>query len=124
MQIRITSTPPGDAPENIRKEWIGLVLPVSEKYARLNRVPMAGVLSGPTTLIGKLLGLFTGEITMDDGFVVHAATAVDILAGKSPMAADWWRKNLPHMMRPGKHFVFSRDACEIEPEPEDEIISS
>ena len=116
MQIRIISTPPGEAPEEVRKAWIGLVLPVPAKYANVGVAPMAGVLSGPKTFFGTILALFRGQIKLVPGYVVAADTAVEILSQRAPEAGAWWRQNAAKSVVPGKHFVFARDACEVIPD--------
>lgn len=116
MQIRIISTPPGEAPEAVRKAWVGLVLPVPDKYARIKAPPTAGVLSGPKGLFGTLLALFRGQIKFAPGYVVVAATAVEILDRHAPEAAAWWRQNAASTIAPGRHFVFAREACEVIPD--------
>jgi hypothetical protein len=113
MQIRIISIPPGEAPEEVRKAWIGLVLPVPDKYADVDVAPVAGVLSGPKTFFGAILARFRGQIKREPGYVVAADTAVEILNQHAPDAAAWWRQNAGRAIAPGKHFVFARDVCEV-----------
>jgi hypothetical protein len=113
MQIRIISIPPGEAPEEVRKAWIGLVLPVPDKYANVDAAPVAGVLSGPKTFFGIILARFRGQIKREPGYVVAADTAVEILNQHAPDAATWWRQNAGRTIAPGKHFVFARDVCEV-----------
>lgn len=112
MQIRIKSTPPGEAPEHVRQAWIGLVLPIPARYATSRKAPMAGVLSGPQTIISTILALFRGQISFVPGYVVAADTAIEILSRHSPDAASWWRQNAARAIAPGKHFVFAKDVCE------------
>ncbi len=71
MKIRITSTPPGEAPEHIRQAWVGLVLPVHEHYNGPQTRLGVGVLTGPRTWLGVLLGILTGRAKRATGYVVE-----------------------------------------------------
>ena len=108
MQIRITITPPGEAPENVRKAWVGLVLP----SLGCSIVPMVGVLSGPKGIIDSIVALFRGQISLERGYIVNASHAIEILGQNAPDAAAWWRENAARTVAPGKYFVFSKAACE------------
>ncbi|MEX1132441.1 MAG: hypothetical protein WEC15_04380 [Flavobacteriales bacterium] len=112
MKIRITSTPPGEAPEHIRQAWVGLEIPVPQRYAGQQRAMGLGVLSGPKTWLGALLAVITGRAQQRNGYIVEANTAVELLAARAPEAADWWRKNTPHLIAPGRYFMFAVEACE------------
>lgn len=112
MRIRIVSRPPGEAPPSVRDEWIGLILDVPSAYARKVRIRGLGVLSAPRSRFLQMLAILFGRGARDEGYVVEAAAAVDALAQKSPVAADWWRRNVPHLIEPGRHFLFSASCCE------------
>ena len=113
MKIRIISPPPGEAPEAVRQAWVGLVLPVAEKYAKLKAPPSTGVLTGPKGFFGVLFALFRGKVKFTPGYVVPAHAAVEILARHAPDAAAWWRQHAARSIAPGRHFVFARSACEV-----------
>ncbi len=113
MKIRIKSPPPGEAPEEVRRAWVGLVLPVPDKYAKRQELPMVGVLSGPRSLLGILFAAVTGRIQHVPGYAVAADTAVEILGKHAPEAASWWRQNAARSIQPGRHFVFAQEACEV-----------
>ena len=112
MKIRIKTTPPGEAPENIREAWIGLEIPVPSRFSGLRRGFGFGVLSGPTSWFGTLLAFFTGRVQREVGYIVEADVAVALLSAKSPEAAAWWRQHAPRFAAPGKYFMFAADACE------------
>lgn len=112
MHIRITHTPPGEAPAHIRQAWVGLVLPVHERYAGEQRRLGVGVLSGPRTWLGVLLAMLTGRAKHATGYVVDAKTALDLLATHAPEAAEWWRTHTPHFLEPGRCFLFAAEGCE------------
>jgi hypothetical protein len=111
MQIRITRTPPGEAPEHIRQAWVGLVLPVHERYDGPQTRLGVGVLTGPRTWLGVLLGILTGRAKRATGYVVDAKTSLELLATHAPEAADWWRTHAPRFLEPGRSFLFAADVC-------------
>lgn len=117
MQIRITRTPPGEAPEHVRQAWIGLVLPVDERYAGQQRRLGVGVLTGPRTWLGILLAMLTGRAKRQNGYVVEAKVALDLLAAHAPQAAEWWRTHAPHFLEPGRHFLFAAEVCKEVQDP-------
>jgi len=112
MIIRIKSTPPGEAPEHIRQAWVGLEIPVPPRFAGRRRAFGVGVLSGPKSILGSLLALLFGRGKHEIGYIVEASVAVELLATRSPAAADWWRQNASHHIKPGRWFLFAAECCE------------
>lgn len=51
MKIRITDIPGGEAPLEIRRAWVGLVLPLAPGEDGPRTPRTAGVLSGPKRLL-------------------------------------------------------------------------
>lgn len=94
--IRITSTPPGQAPEWVRKEWVGVEIPVK------------------TQQVGLAMGALGGEPEAENlaGYHVNAVQAVSILAQKSPDAAEWWWSNVFDVLLP-ESLLFARRVCEL-----------
>jgi len=96
-KIRIVSTPPGAAPEWVRREWVGL------------EIPLAKDVSSDLSLLtsNKPNGIKCYE--------VNAKEAVEILRGKSPEAAAWWDENRPlwknSLFVP--RFSFPKENCEL-----------
>lgn len=94
VKIRIVCRPDGGAPEDIRDQWIGLVMP-----ARTTNSPLADVttLKRVTDRVG--------------GYAVSWKAAMDALEEKSPFTRQWWEGlNAVH------HFpelIFTRDCCEV-----------
>ena len=112
MKIRITRTPPGEAPEHIRRAWIGLELPVAKGSSGQQRKLGVGVHSGPRTWLGVLFAILRGRAKRETGYVVEAKVALDLLAAHAPEAADWWRTHAPRFTEPGRYFLFAAEACE------------
>lgn len=91
--IRIVSTPPGQAPEWVRKEWVGVEIPVVEQ-------PVKGI----------QVGVRGGKPQNKGGYEVNTADAIEALRKKSPEAAKWWEDNVP--LASISHLVFAKDVCE------------
>ena len=89
--FKIIATPPGQAPEWVRKEWVGVELPMSE--------------SGP----GHQHGVLGGQPENIGGYKTNGLTAVNLLNAKSPKAAEWWHKNAPHVL--SAELVFKKEVC-------------
>ena len=94
MNIRIVSTPRGQAPEWVRNEWVGLVLPVADQSAK-----------------GVQAGALGGRPENQGGYPVNTTVALEALESKSPEAATWWKSNLPLARCP--QLVFGREFCEV-----------
>jgi hypothetical protein len=110
MHIRIVATPPGEAPEHVRAAWIGLTLPLLVPGVRVGNT--AGVLSGPNTRWGWFVARLFGRLRREKGYCVDSSRAIDALAGHSPDAAQWWRENVPTVVRPGNVFLFAVEVCQ------------
>lgn len=110
--IRIIAVPPGEAPHQVREAWLGLRLPVSKGVLRHRRRWLsAGVLSGPKGILDGLRWLVRGKYERRDGRAVGTIVAVDLLEKANPEAARWWRENTPHLLQPGRHFLFPAQVC-------------
>ena len=112
-RIKIIVTPPGEAPYEIRRAWVGLVLPLS-KTAKQNpqKRKTWGVLSGPKSLGELLKVLWYRRFQISYGYVVNVDDAIAILAESNPEAADWWRLNTPHLIGKERQLMFDSDFCE------------
>jgi hypothetical protein len=97
--IRITQVPPGEAPEVVRRAWIGLELPLLAGQVRPDRGLALGVLSGR-------------RVPAPDSYPVDGRTAINLLAAVSPDAAQWWRQHAPHVLARGYQLVFPAAVCE------------
>ena len=94
--IRIIQCPPGQAPEHIRQQWIGSIIPLLESCG----ARPVGVLGGKPQNVG--------------GYEVLASEAIDSLRKREKEEAVlWWRNCLPTDKT--TRLVFARDVCEVIP---------
>ncbi|MCY7397244.1 MAG: hypothetical protein LH466_00175 [Sphingomonas bacterium] len=114
MFIKIIRQPIGEAPEWVRDAWVGLRLPVVEPKQR--KWPTLGVLTGPHGILKQLWALASGRTRRVHGYLVDAKSAVDLLAGSNPAAAEWWRSNASRLVDGRRKFVFDQEACALEGE--------
>jgi hypothetical protein len=99
IRIRIVAVPPGEAPERVRRAWVGLELPLANGETGLRDQSAFGALSNDPVGLRK-------------GYAVDGGKAVELLAAKDPDAAEWWRGNAPHVLARGYQFVFPAEVCE------------
>ena len=111
--IRIVSVPPGEAPLWVRERWVGLKLPLAGRDPSPREVFTSGVLSGPRNRLIALLWGLRGWLPRKTGYAVDANEAVRILEQTSPVAAAWWRDNVPRLQHRRRKFLFAPSACEI-----------
>ena len=117
MNIRIVRRPHGEAPEDVRDAWIGLLLPVVSGHSRLVERRSFGVLSGPRSFLAFRLKTMFGHGTRKRGYMVSSLAAVDLLQNVNPQAAAWWRTNTPHMLKHGLCLLFEEECCVVENPP-------
>ena len=86
--IRITSRPAGDAPDAIRDQWIGLVLPVHKEATK----PPTAATANP-------------NVELRGGYEVRLQDALRILGHQHPDARDWWQRNTM--------IVFEKTCCKL-----------
>ena len=100
-EIRIIGVPPGEAPLEIRQQWVGLIL------------PLAG--GEPCAWQLQTMGVLTGILEEDEtiGYAVDFSEAVTALAEKSPAAARWWEENVSHLFEEDGVLVFHKDVCQL-----------
>lgn len=109
--IEIIATPPGEAPEEIRKRWIGVVIPLPANAQTEQEQTGYGVLTGPRSWFLALLPFLHKTKVTWKGYGVSGLNAVEALAKKDESAAEWWRKNTPHLMRRHWQLFFPADVC-------------
>jgi len=113
MRIRIVSLPDGEAPEDIRRAWIGLTLPLmaGDNAPRVIK-SVGGVLTMPKTKMGEWWRIITGRTVRKTGYCVPATRSIQILEDTNPEAAAWWKKNVPLVNDKQEAFLFNVEACE------------
>lgn len=95
--FRIAVIPRGGAPEKVRREWIGIILPFDVPNER----------SRERNLVSK-------ELQPDRPFVtVPARIALEELEKKSLEAAQWFRDNLSPSFLQFGNFTFGTSELEI-----------
>ncbi len=100
VRIRILDVPPGEAPLEVRRRWVGLELPLVPGDTGPVRMLAQGVVTGPRRKPGKWLCLWyrlTGRVFEREGYRVPALQALEALEPVAPDAAAWWRTNTPHL---------------------------
>ena len=113
-QVRIISTPPGEAPLDVRRAWVGVVVPLPDDHPEEPvRVLTDGVLTAPRTMLGRIWSRLTGRTQWWTGFELEGAECISALARSSPSAAQWWRDNAPRFLEPGHRLVFPSNSCEL-----------
>jgi hypothetical protein len=109
--IRIVNVPDGQAPEYIRRAWVGLVLPLPAGHPPGPRaVCTQGVLSRRWR---RWLPVFLPQGRIDEVFLVAGSAAIDVLKKSDPYAAEWWIKNTPHLLQPGRALGFQPQVCKL-----------
>ena len=95
-KILVFDTPPGDAPEDIRKAWNGLILPI----AQLKQTP------------GQLF-IHTHDSKLENvgGYAVFWKPAIKALRRKNRRAAKWWTNEISDFGTDDGFFSFSRNVC-------------
>ncbi|KKR70566.1 MAG: hypothetical protein UU13_C0003G0010 [Candidatus Nomurabacteria bacterium GW2011_GWB1_40_7] len=93
VNIKILAVPPGEAPLEVRKQWVGLTLP-AERLP--NNFPLAGVVTG-------------NPVKETGGYAVVPSVAIKELERNNLPAAEWWKI---HLSRRAKHLVFDGSVCE------------
>jgi hypothetical protein len=112
-RIRIIAIPPGEAPQWVREQWVGLELPLAQRSGAARSRRVFGVLSGPRSLFDWGLAILRGRAGRESGYAVRVLDAIALLERKSPEAAAWWRTNVPHMTNPLRCFLFSESVCQV-----------
>jgi len=112
-RVRIIGVPPGEAPDWVREQWVGLELPLAQASPTASSVLSSGVLSGPRSFFAANKALILGQYQRRQGFKVNVIEALTVLESASPEAANWWRANAPHLMKPSRFFVFSEEVCAV-----------
>jgi len=114
--VRIIATPLGDAPEWVRRGWVGLELPVLDPEPITTQTSSVLPVT-PTTSIDPVTGVFRifNGPKIVTGYLAPVDACIAILADAHPKAAEWWRLNTPHLLNCGKSWIFDESACQLIP---------
>lgn len=94
MVIKIIATPPGQAPEWVRKAWVGIEVQATQSSCG-----------------GIQMGIRGGAPQNLGGYSVQGNVAFAVLAEHSPRAYQWWEENAAYVF--SSVLVFHRDVCEV-----------
>ena len=89
--IRVVAAPSGDAPEPIRRSWVGLTLPLAPGE------------DGPQCLTVSRES--DGSPRYGMYYVVRVVDAISVLEQSAPADAAWWRENQPGLFE--RETIFS-----------------
>ena len=113
-RVRIERTPQGDAPEHVRRAWIGLELPLLDDR---DFVVQSVLDDGRVTSRWQAFWWrLTGRTRRQRGFAVPVLAALQELEQSRPLEASWWGENAAHLCQPGLVFVFDAGCGERVPE--------
>jgi len=112
--LKVTSVPPGEAPDWVRAEWVGLSLPLADADGSIHTLETVGVLSQPTSRFTYLLARLFGRIKRESGYLVFCKEAIEVLQNSSPTAAAWWLSNTPWVTHPSATFMFQQGVGHVE----------
>ena len=116
--VRIISPPDGEAPEEVRRAWVGMTLPLDPTYEAPVSVRVRGVLTGPHSYLMSLVAVALGRGGQHElGYMVLAEEALELLAEHAPSAEAWWREHTPHLYRPRERLLFHDYTCRLVDRP-------
>jgi hypothetical protein len=84
LKIRIVGLPQGESPDEIRRAWVGLTLPLAPRHPVPRVVPNFGVLSRPRTTLGALWRMLTNRDGRSLNYLVRVEDAIGILDEAAP----------------------------------------
>ncbi len=98
--VKIVKVPNGEAPLDVRKAWVGLVLPCDPYLGYPDNDLERGILSGKKAARNRC------------GISVRQDLAIEILEKERPEAAAWWKAN-GFPQEAGSRFGFAEEEIEI-----------
>ena len=113
MSIRIIVVPSEEAPEEIRRAWVGLILPLAFGEFGPRSIPEYGVHSMPRSYLAHLWRVFTFRCKYRLQYLIPVDAALEILEKTAPEAAAWWRQHCPHLVGCNRCFGFNAEECEM-----------
>jgi hypothetical protein len=98
----VTAVPPGDVPEQFRRAWVGLILPLAAGETGPHE------LTQPGGLLNRIRGWFDPPPRF---YFIDSEAAFGILGRAWPVAAEWWRANAARVVGPGNTIPFEASVC-------------
>lgn len=95
--IKITEVPPGFAAENIRKEWVGVKIPLPTQE-EVDADPPSDYGIGNDNL---------------GGYLVFTDSAINALIEHDKFRASAYWRDLKRDLQIGKYLQFSKDCCRL-----------
>lgn len=116
--ILITTTPPGQAPLDVRAAWVGVRLEIAGgNDAKPRRYDVVGIhtrIGGLGWKIRKFLHLPQPAEDVWVGYEVEFLPALRALEAAGRTAAvQWWTQHVPHLLHPGRTVVFPASSCQL-----------
>jgi hypothetical protein len=109
--IRIVDVPDGEVPEEIRRAWVGLVLPLADGHPPKPKATHTfGVLSYRWK---KWLPRRRAKYPVAENFIVPGIAAIQVLKKSDRYAAEWWIKNTPYFLQPSFGLGLQPHVCEF-----------
>lgn len=98
MRIEIISTPSGQAPLEVRKNWVGCQFIARKNLAK-----------------GIQMGIFGGQIDRQNlnGYEVDTDHAIEVLEQKNPESAQWWKNWQDSLTLVPGYLVFGKEFCKV-----------
>jgi hypothetical protein len=109
--IKIIDVPPGKAPEEIRRKWVGLVLPIAPPEK--NKSFMQVLLTKPNCYLGIFVESREEDFLTNGAYFVSGPDAIAILSISSGSTAKWWCEKAPYFLKPQSGFIFSAACCVV-----------
>jgi len=112
-RIKIYKVPPGEAPLEIRKSWIGVSLPVSDNGILKKRTGFGVISKPPLSRTQSIVSIFRKDRVRWKSYEVNAVDAISALEEFNPKAAAWWKEHVSYLLELDGQFIFPADVCRL-----------
>ncbi len=112
-KILIYKVPPGEAPLEIRKSWIGVSIPVSDKGFQKKRTAFGVISKPPLSRRQSMFSVFRKDRVRWTSFEVNAVDAVSALEEHNPKAAAWWKEHVGYLLELEGQLIFPSNVCRL-----------
>jgi hypothetical protein len=111
-KVRIVGIPPGEAPEDVRQAWLGVVLPLAPGQRGPVQLHAAAQNEWQETWFTRFWRYVTTWRLQNAAYLVSVDDALIALEKTFPDAAHWFKRNRPEWCGQNLVFQFSTDCCE------------